>query len=180
MPVTCYGHGMSEVTYSTRQIADSLQLGSAMVRKYAIALETITGQEIPMKRRDGRQFSPEHFQVISKAKALVDSNNGLSVDTALKMVLSGPENAANAIAAPGAAVDTPELAAALTAAIAKGNEPLLAELQQLRQDLLQARQDNPAQDKQIAQPAPNVTDDQTQPNGLLVRAALRLQSWLRR
>lgn len=125
----------SEVTYSTRQVADSLGLGAAMVRKYALAYEAMTGQEIPMKRRDGRQFSREHFDVISKAKALVDSNNGLSVDTALKMVLSGPENAADTLAASKTSNNTQELMDTLTAAIAKGNEPLLAELRELRQEL---------------------------------------------
>jgi hypothetical protein len=163
--------GESEVTYSTRQLADSLGLGAAMIRKYALAYEAMTGKEIPMKRRDGRQFSREHFEVISKAKALVDSNNGLSVDTALKMVLSGPENAADALAAPGMAGSSRELADVLSAAIAKGNEPLLAELRELRQELNQGRQ--LAGPVQVAQPA----DDK---HGLLVRLAMRLESFLRR
>jgi hypothetical protein len=115
-----------------------------MVRKYAVALETVTGQEIPLKRRDGRQFSAEHFAVISKAKALVDSNNGLSVDTALRMVLSAPESRADALSAPKASGNTLELVETLTAAIAKGNEPLLAELRELRQELRETRQIEPS------------------------------------
>jgi hypothetical protein len=118
-----------------------------MIRKYAVALETVTGQEIPIKRRDGRQFSREHFDVISRAKALVDSNNGLSVDTALRMVLAAPESRADALAAPKASGNTLELVEALTTAIAKGNEPLLTELRELRRELSQREQLEPAPPK---------------------------------
>lgn len=161
----------SGLSYSTKQVADSLGLGSAMVRKYAIALETVTGQEIPMRRRDGRQFSPEHFAVISKAKALVDSNNGLSVDTALKMVLAAPESGADTLAAPKVPGSSSELAEALTAAISKGNESLLAELRQLREEL-RAGRDVPALGA--------VKNPPQREDGLLVRLAKRLESLLRR
>lgn len=163
----------SEQVYSTRQLAESLGLGSAMVRKYAVALETVTGQEIPLKRRDGRQFSREHFETISKAKALIDAENGLSINTALKMVLSGPENAANALAAPGMVGSTSELAEVLTVAIAKGNEPLLAELRELRQELREGRQ------LEAPSPVAQPTEDKTQ-HGILARTAIWLESLLRR
>lgn len=154
------------LTYTTKQIANSLSLGTAMVRKWAIALETATGQEIPMTRRDGRSFSREHFETIAKAKALVDNENGLSVNTALKMVLG--QGAALAVNPGAAPVDTPALDHdAFAAAIAKGNEPLLAELRELRLEMRQARQ--------IDKP---VANDVT--HGLLVRLALRVESWLRR
>jgi hypothetical protein len=159
----------SQTVYSTKQLADSLGLGSAMVRKYAVALETVTGQEIPLKRRDGRQFSREHFDVISRAKALVDSNNGLSVDTALKMVLSGPENAANALASPKALGSSLELTEALSAAIARGNEPLLAELRELRQELRETRQ--------VETP---VKANHPQEDSAIISAAKRLDSLVKR
>ncbi len=140
-----------------------------MVRKYAVALETVTGQEIPLKRRDGRQFSADHFAVISKAKALVDSNNGLSVDTALRMVLAAPESRADALAAPKASGSGLELVEALSAAIAKGNEPLLAELRELRQELRGS-----AQIKNSSAEVAVETHD-----GFLVRVAKRFETWLR-
>jgi hypothetical protein len=158
-----------QAVYSTKQLADSLGLGSAMVRKYAVALEAVTGQEIPIKRRDGRQFSREHFDVISKAKALVDNNNGLSVDTALKMVLSGPENAADTLAAPRPSGNTLELIEALTAAVAKGNEPLLAELRELRRELKQEQQ---------LEPPAKVEDPLKE--SIIVSAAKRLDRLLKR
>jgi hypothetical protein len=124
------------MVYSTRQIADSLGLGSAMVRKWALALEKVTGQEIPVKRRDGRQFSRWDFETISAAKGLVDTNKGLSIEAALRMVLGGSEEGHKALASPPqASVNTVDLTEAITAAITKGNEPLLAELRQLRQEI---------------------------------------------
>jgi hypothetical protein len=126
--------------YSTKQVADSLGLGAAMIRKYAVALEKLTGEDIPIKRRDGRQFSLEHFQSISKAKALVDSNNGLNIETALKMSLGTAElpGAAPALVSPNR--NAPELTQALSEAVARGNEPLLTELRELRQELRQSQQ----------------------------------------
>jgi hypothetical protein len=157
------------VVYSTRQLADSLGLGAAMVRKWALALEKLTGKDIPVKRRDGRRFSREHFDIIARAKALVDSNNGLSVDTALKMVLSGPENAASALVTPRTSGNTLELTEALTVAIAKGNEPLLAELQELRRELKQERRLEPSAK----------AEDALQ-ESLIVSAAKRLDRLLKR
>jgi hypothetical protein len=122
----------SQEVYSTKQLADSLKLGSAMVRKYAVALEKLTGEDIPLKRRDGRQFSREHFSIIARAKSLVDAHNGLSVDTALQMVVGESKSGAEALAAPKTPGNTLELTEALTAAITKGNAPLLAELRELR------------------------------------------------
>lgn len=134
----------SDAVYSTKQLADSLGLGAAMVRKYAVALEKLTSSEIPIKRRDGRQFSREHFDTISKAKVLVDSNNGLSVETALKMALGTAElpGAAPALVSPdrNALEMAQELREAITEATVKGNEPLIAELRELRQELRQSRQ----------------------------------------
>jgi hypothetical protein len=153
----------SQEVYSTKQLADSLKLGSAMVRKYAVALEKLTGEDIPLKRRDGRQFSREHFSIIASAKSLVDAHNGLSVDTALQMVAGKPENSAEALAAPKTSGNTQELTEALTAAIAKGNEPLLAELRELRQEF--KRREQPVLGQQKREPV-------EQEHGLLVRLAL--------
>jgi hypothetical protein len=164
--------GESEQVFTTSQVAGSLKLGPAMIRKYALALEAATGEKIPLKGREGRQFSPANFEVISKAKALVDAENGLSINTALKMVLSGPESAADSLAMPKLSGNTLELADALTAAMEKGNEPLLAELRELRKELREGRQvEVPQQMAQVAY------DKQ---HSLLVRLALRVEKFLKR
>ncbi len=159
--------------YSTKQIADRLGLGSAMVRKYAVCYEKLSGSEIPLKRRDGRQFSAEHYAVISHAKALVDGNQGLSVETALKMALGTAEISSDALTPAIDYGNAPELIDALTAAVARGNAELLAEVRQLRQDLLQSQtsvKEAPAADRQ---------PDELQ-HGLIVRVAIRLERWLKR
>lgn len=159
--------------YSTKQIADRLGLGSAMVRKYAVALEKLTGQDIPLKRRDGRQFDPEHYAVIAHAKSLVDSNNGLSVETALKMALGASEIGSDALAPPVGYGNASELTDALTAAVARGNAELLAEVRGLRQDLRELQT--------TAEPAPAADSQQDgQQHGLIVRFALWLESLVKR
>ncbi len=165
--------------YSTRQIADRLGLGTAMIRKYAVALEKLTGSDIPLKRRDGRQFGPEHYAVIAHAKALVDGNQGLSVETALKMALGTAEIGADALAPPSAYGNSPELAEAITAAIRAGNAELLAEVRGLRQDLKQLS--STAESETTARPAPGRKEhDDPEQHGLIVRAATTFERWLKR
>jgi hypothetical protein len=127
-----------EQVFTTAQVASSLRLGSAMVRKWAVALEKVTGEAIPLKGREGRQFSPAHFEAISKAKALVDTHNGLNIETALQMALGDSEHGLAPAAVPGR-IDHAALTAALAAAITKANEPLLAELRELRSELREVR-----------------------------------------
>ncbi len=164
--------------YSTRQIADSLGLGSAMVRKYAVALEKLTGQDIPLKRRDGRQFGPEHYALIAHAKALVDANQGLSVETALRMALGTAETGSDALAPAISYGNGSELADALTAAVARGNEPLLAEVRQLRQDLARLSPTATAETTAKLSSAEKGQDG-SERHGLMVRAALWMERWLR-
>ncbi len=144
-----------------------------MVRKYAVSLEKLSGQDIPLKRRDGRQFSAEHYAVIAHAKSLVDSNNGLSVETALKMALGTAEISSDALAPATGYGNGSELVDALTAAVARGNQELLAEVQQLRHDLLQSQTS--------VKPAPAVDSEPVeQQHGPIVRGAIRLEAWLKR
>lgn len=164
--------------YSTRQVADRLGLGSAMIRKYAVTLEKLTGEDIPLKRRDGRQFGPDHYAVISHAKSLVDSNNGLNIQTALQMALGTADLGADALTPPVAYGNSPELAETITAALRAGNAELLAEVRGLRQDL--ARLSPPAQIDTTARPDGFRRERDDRQHGLLVRAALWLERWLRR
>ncbi len=164
--------------YSTKQVADSLGLGSAMIRKYAVALEKLTGQDIPLKRRDGRQFGPEHYAVIAHAKSLVDSNKGLNIETALRMALGTAEIGADALTPPSAYGNSPELAEAITAAIRAANEELLAEVRGLRQDIKQLG--STAESETTARPAPGRKEQDDDRPGLLVRAAMTFERWLKR
>lgn len=104
-----------------------------MMRRYAQTLEEITGEEIPQTRRDGRQFSREHLDMLLQAKALVDSHNGLSVEAALRMVTSpGSAGQGLPVGVPvGSIADSAALMEALREAI---TAPLVAELRELRAD----------------------------------------------
>lgn len=141
---TVPGMESDAAVYSTKQLADSLGLGAAMVRKYAVALEKLTGEDIPIKRRDGRQFSREHFDTISKAKALVEKNQGLNIETALKMSLGTADSPRLAPALESVDRNSLEMiqgfSEAISEATAKGNEPLIAELRELRIELQELRE----------------------------------------
>ncbi len=160
--------------YSTQQVADRLGLGSAMVRKYAIAYERLSGNEIPNKKRDGRQFSPEHYRVIAQAKALVDGNQGLSVDVALKMALAGSQMTADALAPVRASNSEALAVGAITEAISAAVAPLLVEVQGLRAEVEALRRERslsaPVEvDKSAAGDRP----------ALVVRLAISLDTWLK-
>lgn len=161
--------------YSTAQMADRLGLGSAMVRKYAIAYERLSGDEIPNKKRDGRQFSPEHYRLIAHAKGLIDGNQGLSVDVALKMALTGSQIGFEP-GTGGLASNSEQLAVgAITDAMSSAIAPLLDEVRGLRSEveLLRRERSLPSAvevDKHAAADRP----------GLLVRTAVRFESWLKR
>jgi hypothetical protein len=121
------------VVYNTRQAAEALGVGSAMMRRYAQTLEEIMGEEIPQTRRDGRQFTHEHLGILLRAKSLVDSHNGLSVEAALRMATSTTGDAEGLpVGVPmGSIADSATLIAALQEAI---TAPLVAELRELRAD----------------------------------------------
>ncbi len=165
--------------YSTKQVADSLGLGSAMIRKYAVTLEKLTGQDIPLKRRDGRQFGPEHYALIAHAKSLVDSNNGLNIETALRMALGTAEIGSDALAPAIGYGNGSELAEAITAAIRAGNAELLAEVRGLRQDVKLLSSTAESETTATSALGRKEHDDREQ-HGLIARAAITLEGWLTR
>jgi DNA-binding transcriptional MerR regulator len=187
------------VVYTTRQAAEALGVGAAMMRRYAQTLEEITGQEIPQTRRDGRQFSREHLDTLLQAKALVDSHNGLSVEAALRMATS-PESAGQGlpVSVPiGSIADSAALVAALQEAI---TAPLVAELRELRAEVAALRAEAatpkalpPAASAERVDRAleaemqesqappeqpPTAPDDSGAKDGPMVRAAVRAARWL--
>jgi DNA-binding transcriptional MerR regulator len=136
--------GDAEQVYSTQQAAQQLEVGAAMLRRYAQTLERLTGRDIPHTRRDGRRFSAEHITTFQKARALIDANTGLSVEAALRAILSGGETDVIPANVPSSKLDTTAPVNALRDAV---TAPLVAELRELRQEvreLQQARELPPA------------------------------------
>ncbi len=109
--------GDAEQVYSTQQAAQQLEVGAAMLRRYAQTLERLTGRDIPHTRRDGRRFSAEHITTFQKARALIDANTGLSVEAALRAVLSGGATDVIPASAPTSELDTTALVNALRDAV---------------------------------------------------------------
>lgn len=111
-----------------RQLAGTMRLSGAMVRKYAQSYEAITGDRIAIIGRDGRQFTGPQRDALLRAKAFLDENPGMSVDAAMRAALGRVEIAAKR---PGGeqSIDL------LVEALGKVAAPLQAELEGLREGL---------------------------------------------
>ena len=123
-----------EKLYSSREVASSLGLGAAMLRRYASTYETVSGDEITVHRRDGRLFTETQVKVLSHARALVQRTS-VDVETAVKQALDKPLQAAPVALAQSSAPGSDALIEALTAAQREANAPLLGELRGIRESL---------------------------------------------
>jgi hypothetical protein len=165
----------SEIMLSTADVSKRLKVGSAMVRKWAIAYEKITGDKVKLRsKRDGREFSASQVAVISAAKKYVD-DEGVKVDTALKIVLGQTELVPTALDASAESSDSLEVLKEYLAQNDKTSQLLLEEIRGLRQDLSQ-----PAEIKNSSAPVEQLSPAPDKQHGLLVRLAMRLESLLRR
>jgi hypothetical protein len=159
----------SEIMLSTADVAKRLKVGSAMVRKWAIAYEEITGDKVKLRsKRDGREFTGSQVAVISAAKKLVDSE-GVKVETALKMVLGQSEMVPVALDTGHEGSDSLEVLKEFLARSDKTNQLLLQEIRGLRQDL-----SIPAETKSL-----EPVEDGKRQYGVVVRMAMRLERFLR-
>lgn len=75
---TLYGAGM---------VADRLGISQAMLRRYARTLEELTGEQVYLHARDGRQYTQAQLGTLLAAKGLVDGNTGMKVEDALRIAL---------------------------------------------------------------------------------------------
>jgi hypothetical protein len=122
---------MSEAVYSAAQVAKMLGVSGGMVRRYAMALETLTGEQIPQHPRDGRQFSQENMDTLVSARRFVVGRQGMSVKTGLRLALGLAELPATVNLSPNA--DSGDLVGveALRTALSEYMGPLLTELRTL-------------------------------------------------
>jgi hypothetical protein len=138
----------SEVMLSTADVAKRLGVGSAMVRKWAIAYEAATGDKVKLRsKRDGREFTSSQVAIISAAKKYVDSE-GVKVETALKMVLGQTELFPVALSSDVEGSDSLEVLREFLVRNDETNQLLLQEIRGLRQDLRESLQ--PAENKNPA------------------------------
>jgi hypothetical protein len=155
----------SEIMLSTADVSKRLKVGSAMVRKWAIAYEAATGDKVKLRsKRDGREFSPSQVAIIAAAKKYVD-DEGVKVETALKMVLGQTELVPVALDASAESSDSLEVLKEFLVRSGETTHLLLEEIRGLRQDL-----SHPP--TEIKNSAPVEADRQ---HGILVRLAMRLE-----
>lgn len=168
----------AEQVYGSREVAAMLGVGAAMLRRYAVAYERLSGNTLELDRRDGRQFGERDLEVLSQARALV-ATQGLPVDRALEMVLGAPERAA----LPLAAVPVPNgeaLAGTLAQALSEAQRPLLEELRGLRSEV-EALRGEVAMSRRLpeGEPVREVTTGEPEGDGVMVRVARWLERRLR-
>lgn len=85
------------IVYSPGEVEEILGLTAAMVRRYADAMEMVTGNKVTRVRR-ARVFTEEEVAVLKEARALLEATQtNLSIDQAVRRVL-GFEVATSSIA----------------------------------------------------------------------------------
>jgi hypothetical protein len=165
----------SEVILSTADVAKRLNVGAAMVRKWAIAYEDATGDKVRLKsKRDGREFNSSQVDIIFRAKKYVDSE-GVKVDTALRMALGQTELVPAALEASAEGSDSLEALKEFLARNDETSQLLLLEIRGLREDLRRSQGRELQPPPQIKNPA-----EADRQHSLLVRLALKIESWVRR
>ncbi len=163
---------------STADVSKRLKVGSAMVRKWAIAYEGATGDKVKLRsKRDGREFTASQVAVISAAKKYVDSE-GVKVDTALKMVLGQSELVPVALDTSHEGLDSLEVLKEFLVRTDETNQLLLQEIRGLRQDFRELP--SLAAEKNTLELGAAAQDgDSSKKHGVLVRLALKIESWLK-
>lgn len=185
----------AETIYSAKAVRERLGISDGMLRRYAIALESVTGEQVKQHPRDGRQYTGEQVEALKRAKLRVAEKRGRDVETAIRLALGQTEVEAESSMLPepitnSTLVDPKAMAAALESVVT----PLLTELQALRQsnerledEVIGLREDMAARlsdeprdtPHEPPQPAP-VGDNGEAQAGVLVRAASRLERlWAR-
>jgi hypothetical protein len=159
----------SEIMLSTADVSKRLKVGSAMVRKWAIAYEAATGDKVKLRsKRDGREFTGSQVDVITRAKSYVDAE-GVKIDTGLKMALGQTELVPVALDTGQEGSDSLEVLKEFLAQNGETTRLLLQEIKGLREDLLHSPAEN-------ENPGPVEGNDRQ--HGAIVRFALWLEKKL--
>jgi hypothetical protein len=161
--------------YNARQVSEALGVSTAMVRKYAATFEAITGEPIKQHARDGRLYTRDQLDALVNAKGFVESNAGMSVDTALRIALGRAETAVKEPQAQTTDIYTTAFAEAILAelrGLRLANERLLERLEDLENRQLPTPE---RIDRGLEVELSAETED-----GVLVKAARWLERRLRR
>lgn len=170
--------GESEMLYSARQVTESLDCSPQMAGRYFQALEKITKTKIKTHGRDGRQFDSPTRDVLLTAREIVRSQNGVTVEDAVRRALSLSQVPVETELWQGATdIDLLRLRTLLSESI---TEPLKDEIRALRLEVQELKQG-----RDFTQPAPKIENSGKVENqadrqhGLLVRLALWIEQRVR-
>jgi len=170
-----------DTVYTARQVSEALGVSTAMVRKYASTFEAITGEPIKQHARDGRLYTRDQLDALIAAKGFVDTNAGMSVDTALRIALGRAESAIKEPQTQSTGIDTSAFAEAILAelrGLRLANERLLERLEALESRQLPSPEPAELEAGESASATSAERQSDTRP-GVLVRAAQRLERLLR-
>ncbi len=79
---------MSELLYTPAQVSERLGLTAGMVRRYGIAYEAVTGEELPRdKKSRARLYDEQALGILEQARAVVKENPNLSAEDAVRACL---------------------------------------------------------------------------------------------
>lgn len=120
---------MTEITYSAKQVAEALNISTAMLRRYALAYEELTGEEIRQVKRDGRKYTQGQLETFLRAKAFVESDPNMTVVWGLRAAMGEVDAVSLPVPEPRGS-DPAAFVEALREAV---TAPLTEELRLLRQ-----------------------------------------------
>lgn len=167
----------NEVLLTASQVAAELGCSGQMAGIYFRAFEKTTNTKIKTAGRTGRSFAPEQVRVLVMARNIVRSDSSVTVAEAVQRAVSVSQMPLE----PVALTDTAGMSLeALTATLRVVQQPLLDELRVMRVEVSGLRAEVAAM-KQLPQAgAMDRSAAADQQPGLIVRAAMRLDGWLKR
>jgi hypothetical protein len=172
----------TEMLCSARQLSDELEITLQMLSKYAQAYTKLTKRQIKKQGRDGRHFTAEQREVMKNARDMVRNQTGTTVEDAMKRALVF-DSAALEVESWGdtTGFDLDRLKQALNEAV---TAPLIGEIQALRDEVAELRQDKDLQPlpeiKNSSAPVEQSSPAEEKHHGPLVKFSIWLESFLRR
>lgn len=112
------------------EVAARLGIKTGMVRRYALALEAVTGVSVPVDPVRGRLYPPGVLELLEAARAHLLAYPGHSVESAIRAVTGESEGAVTPPARVPGTVSPADLQTALETALAHAVRPVLAALEE--------------------------------------------------